>query len=169
MTTVIILLAVSLLIFAAYTAYAVWRCGIPASLSETFYTLTERGYKGGLFCVALVLAAMFMMPAIIEASDPDTQWMGFLTAAGIGFVGFAPEFCKRLDRRVHYIGTAVSALGIVLWSIFTQQWLWITLCVAIGGIIYPIVRKPGKWLFWLEMALFATAYINVACALIMKW
>lgn len=69
------LIILSILVIAAYTAaVCVKQKGIPASISATFYKL-EHPY--GLLA-AMWLTAGILMPAILEVSKLNTEFLAFL-------------------------------------------------------------------------------------------
>lgn len=166
MTTIIIMLCASFAILAGYTAYAIWRTGVPRNLSETYYTLKERGYPGGLFCVAMLLTALFALVPMIEAGGPE--YLAFISCVSLMFVALAPEFGMRIEGKVHFTATAVAGTAALAWSATAFHLSWITPAAALLAIVYPIVKDRRKWLFWLEMAVFAATYINIAIGLILR-
>lgn len=158
----------SLALMVSYTVYAVRTVGIPTSLSETYYLLKDQGRKGWPFMAALCLGGLFVLAPFIEFSPEDVAFLPFFAGAGLMFVGLAPQFGMKVEKWVHYIGAAVTALSVVLWSIFAYEWLWITVIATALAVIYPIVKKPSTWLFWAEMAVFAAGYINLFVAFFLK-
>lgn len=166
MTTFIIMICVSFVIFAAYLTFALLKLGIPRNISETFYTLKEHGYPGGLFCPAMMTSALFALMPMMEAGRHG--YLAFISCAALIFVALAPEFGMKIEGRVHYIATAVAGTVALAWSATAFSLSWIAPAVTLCAIIYPIIRDKRKWLFWLEIAIFAATYINIAIGLIIK-
>lgn len=162
----IVFYCLSLLVLAGYVAYAVWRCGVPASLSETYYLLKNLNRPRWLFTAGLALAAFLLVPAWVEASTAGTQFLAFLSCAALLFVAFAPAFGERQEGRVHTGAAIVCALSGVAWSCVAFPFSWVVPVLCIGAAVYFVVKSPKKWLFWAEMAAFASAYVSLLVKMI---
>lgn len=134
-----------LLTLVAYIGYALKVCGLPASLSDTYYILKEKHRPSWLFQLAMVLCPMLLVPVWLELSSESVQFLSFLACGGLMFVGTAPLFKEEFQRKVHFGGTIVAVQGTTLW-------------LVLSGIVMLFKKK---WLFWLEMALFASAYTGL--------
>lgn len=145
----------SMIILFGYLAFVVAKFGIPKSISETFYLL---GKKGWMFQVALFLVAFSVMPTLIDKSSEDTQFLAFLSCAGLIFVGAAPFFKRAFDSKVHFISAAICCVGLVLWQIFNA--CWITPLVCLLAVLYPMY-KDRKYMWWLEIASIVSAYVSL--------
>lgn len=159
----IYLYAISLLTITAYIAYAVSVCGVPWSLSDTYYQLKKRNRPEGLFQVAMIVPAMLLMPVWIECSPENLQFLAFLACGGLMFVGTAPLFKEEFHSKVHYTGTVISGLATILWVCLSGMWYLPAVAFPIAGII---MLRYRKWLFWAEMAAFVCAYAGVLISLI---
>lgn len=159
------MILVSMLILVAYLAFAIAKTGWPYSISETYYRLKAAGYKEGLFTLALTGVAMTAIVPLIEATPEKWKFLAFMMCAGIMFVAFAPQFARRLDNWVHYIATGVSGISSMIWCCVAFRYGWIPLVLALGVVIYPIVKNRVKWLFWIEIAVFAAVYVDAVVAL----
>lgn len=87
----------SLLTLVAYIGYALKVCGLPASLSDTYYILKEKHRPSWLFQLAMVLCPMLLVPVWLELSSDSVQFLSFLACGGLMFVGTAP--CSRRSFR----------------------------------------------------------------------
>ena len=76
---------ISLVLLTAYIVYAVGVCGLPWSLSDTYYQLKKRGRPAWLFQAAMILPAALLMPVWIEYSSESIQFLGFLACGGLTF------------------------------------------------------------------------------------
>lgn len=93
-----ILTIISMLVIAAYTAaVCVKTKGVPYSISATYYYLEHKLW----FMATMWLTAGLLMPAILEVSKPNTEWVAFLSCAGMFFVGSAPN--SKMIMRARYI------------------------------------------------------------------
>lgn len=149
---------ISLILLTAYIAYAVIYCGMPSSLSDTYYQLEKHDRKKGLFQIAMILPAFLLLPAWLECSMENIQFLAFLSCGGLIFVGAAPCFKLELDGKVHYASAAVCGFSAVLWVILSGMW-YIPL-VAFAIAIYLMI-KYKNWMFWVECAAFLSTYLAV--------
>lgn len=153
----------SLAVLTAYIVYAVRACGVPWSLSDTYYQLRKRSRPAWLFQASMIIPAMLLIPVWIECSTDDLQFLAFLSCGGLMFVGTAPLFKEEFQGRVHYTGTAISGLAAILWLCLSGMW-WlpaVTLTIAV-----VIMLKYRKWMFWAEMAAFVSTYAGVATKIV---
>lgn len=97
----------SLLTLVAYIGNALKVCGLPASLSDTYYILKDKHRPSWLFQLAMFLCPMLLVPVWLELSSDSVQFLSFFFVSGI------------------------------------------------------VMLFKKKWLFWLEMALFASAYTGL--------
>lgn len=159
----IYLYILSIVILTMYIVYAVRVCGVPWSLSDTYYQLKKRGRPAWLFQAAMIIPAMLLMPVWIECSSENTQFLAFLSCGGLIFVGTAPLFKEEFQSKVHYTGTVIAGLATILWVCLSGMWYLPAITFAIAGII---MLKYRKWLFWAEMAAFLCAYVGLLIGLI---
>lgn len=162
MAAFIILIALSLLIVAGFTTYAVSLVGIPTSLSETYYLLPKRK---GLFQAAMIAGGFLALPAWIEASPDTWQFLAFLGCAGLIFVGAAPAFLDHFEGKIHYTATAIASAAAIPWLVLASEWGWIPLAgFALCAI--PFFKKmPKNWLFIAETAVLASTYTGIIIGL----
>lgn len=158
----IYLYILSIVILAAYIVYVVRVCGVPWSLSDTYYQLKKRSRPAWLFQVAMIIPAMLLMPAWIECSSENFQCLAFLACGGLMFVGTAPLFKEEFQAKVHYAGTIIAGFATVLWVCLSGMWYLPAIAFPIAG---GIMQRHRKWMFWAEMAAFVCAYAGVLAAL----
>lgn len=103
-----ILTIISMLVIAAYTAaVCVKTKGVPYSISATYYYLEHKLW----FMATMWLTAGLLMPAILEVSKPNTEWVAFLSCAGMFFVGSAPNFKDDYESKMHSAGAIICIAG----------------------------------------------------------
>lgn len=163
----IVALIVSLLAVFGYTAYAVKKCGIPTSLSETYYLLEEKGLWNGSFTISLFSGSLLALVPLIEVSG-NVQFLAFIMCASTMFIALAPQFVSPSENRIYYIATGIAAFSAVIWSIFVFPYSWIATVVALGATIFLSVKKPQSWMFWGEISVFAMVYIVSFLAMIFR-
>lgn len=107
-----ILTIISMLVIAAYTAaVCVKTKGVPYSISATYYYLEHKLW----FMATMWLTAGLLMPAILEVSKQNTEWIAFLSCAGMFFVGSAPNFKDDYESKIHSAGAIICIAGSQLW------------------------------------------------------
>lgn len=153
----------SLLLLIVYIVYAVSVCGVPWSLSDTYYQLKKRNRPAWLFQMAMIVPATLLMPVWIECSCENTQFLAFLACGGLMFVGTAPLFKEEFQAKIHYTGTAVAGLATILWLCLSGMWLLPAIAFPVAGLV---MLKYRKWMFWLEMAAFVSAYAGILIVMI---
>lgn len=158
-----ILYIMSLAVLTAYIAYAVRICGVPWSLSDTYYQLRRRSRPAWLFQASMIVPAMLLMPVWIECSAESLQCLAFLSCGGLMFVGTAPLFKEEFQGKVHYTGTAISGLAAILWLCLSGMW-WLPLITVNAAVGIAIFKS--KWMFWMEMAAFVATYIGIMLKLL---
>lgn len=153
-----LLTIISLILLTAYIAYAVHTCGIPTSISDTYYQLEKHGRKKWLFQLAMIVPAFLLLPAWLDFSEENIQFLAFLSCGGLMFVGAATLFKMELEGKVHYSATVICGVSALLWTILSGHWYvpTITLVVAVFLMI-----KYKKWLLWLECAAFLSTYLAI--------
>lgn len=154
----IYLYLLSLILLTTYIVYAVRMCGVPWSLSDTYYQLNKRGRPAWLFQMAMIIPAMLLMPVWIDRSTDDLQFLAFLSCGGLMFVGTAPLFKEEFQGRVHYTGTVIAGLATILWVCLSGMWYLPAVAFPVAGII---MLRYRKWLFLAEMAAFVCAYAGI--------
>lgn len=156
-----ILTLISLALITAYIVYAVKVIKTaPWSISDTYYQLQKRARPAWLFQIAMIVPAMLLLPAWLEQSPEKYQFLAFLSCAGLMFVGVAPCFKLELEGKVHYAATAICGLSAVAWVYLMGMWY---VPVVLFTIALLMMIKYKKWMFWVEVAAFASTYVAVIC------
>lgn len=166
----ITLILISLLTIATYTAIVTIKSGIPYSISETYYRIYHKKW----FTFVMLFTAITLLPAALDNSSENSQFMIFLSVAGMGVVGLSPNFIhgEKSEQIAHYIGS-----GMLL--IFSQCWVgcnlpWALTCwiVYIMWIIFNYNKSDPeqsfynglvstKPVFYAELIVMITVYATV--------
>lgn len=165
------LVVISMLVIASYTASVCIKAhGVPNSISATFYALAHRYW----FRFTMWATPILLMPAILEVSRPNTDFLAFLALIGMILVGCAPDYVRDpFQKKLHVTG-AIMCIGFSqVWVAFNYWWVlfpvWGIYLVYTGisiirqkeGVfIYKFMRT--KPMFWVEIAALATTYSAVA-------
>ena len=162
------LYALSLLVLMAYTLTSVAIFGVPKSLSDTHYLWNERWQQhSSLFTFAMMATVFPLLPVFIEYSTDNTQFLAFISAAALAFVGAACCFKQRLTRTVHFAAAGICAACAVLWTLFNMPNG--VAIVAASGIIFGTtgILDRKSFVFWVEMGAFAIVYVSLFVKLVM--
>ena len=152
--------------FLIYNVIAINLFGIPNSLSVTYYHLNDKKpWLRWFFPAMMWFVAFCMMPAWIEiSSGSNFQFMSFLAAAGIMFVGAAPAFrSNKLEDTVHKVSAISAAIFSILWIILVTHYWWVLIIWFVILVIAAILTKTWKraYVYWLEMVAFGATFTTV--------
>lgn len=178
MITCLILVLVSLLIFAAYNTAVLRVFDVPKSLSESFYLWnSKKKHLGFMFTGMMFIMAMALMPAWLELGEVVSSWssnlnvLAFLACASIGFVGAAPAFrSNKLEGTVHEVAAKLAAAASLAWCLVVcWQIMYVPLItaglVAVGGWVTKTWKSAS--VYWLEMMAFGATFVTVIVELLM--
>ena len=152
------MLIASFFILTAYIMYAVRVCGVPASVSDTYYILLRKRRPAWLFQLAMILTGGLLLPAWLEVSPEILQFLAFLACGALIFVGATPLFKEAEQRVIHITATVVSGLSTLAWEVASGYWIVPAIMLA-AAIPYGVYKR--RILFFVELAAFASAYICV--------
>ena len=119
-------------------------------VSECWYQIKWAHYA------LLALAALMMLPPMLDCTPDNWQFLAFFACASLVFVATAPSYLERFEGRVHSISAILCAACAIAWAAAVVP-------VALIGCALLIVAAFDKThrLLWLELSAFATAYIGV--------
>lgn len=161
------LIILSILVIAAYTAaVCIKQKGVPASISATFYKLEHKYW----FMATMWLTAGLLMPAILEVSKPNTEFLAFIALVGMFLVGAAPNFKEESEGKVHTAGAVLCIVGSQVWIACNSAWC---LFVWAAYVIYTIIGMTKhvsdsfvsdflwtKPMFFVEVTALMTVYLS---------
>ena len=119
-------------------------------VSECWYHIKWTHYA------LLALAALMMLPPMLECTPDNWQFLAFFACASLVFVATAPSYLEKFEGRVHSISAILCAACAIAWAA-------VVVPVALIGCALLIVAAFDKThrLLWLELSAFATAYTGV--------
>lgn len=119
-------------------------------VSECWYQIKWAHYA------LLALAALMMLPPMLDCTPYNWQFLAFFACASLVFVATAPSYLEKFEGRVHSISAILCAACAIAWAAAVVP-------VALVGCALLIVAAFDKKhrLLWLELSAFATAYIGV--------
>ena len=104
----------------------------------------------------LALAALMMLPPMLDCTPDNWQFLAFFACASLVFVATAPSYLEKFEGRVHSISAILCAACAIAWAA-------VVVPVALIGCALLIVAAFDKThrLLWLELSAFSTAYTGV--------
>lgn len=162
------LVLISFLFIASYTLAVCFKNKeIPYSISATFYSLEHKFW----FALTMLATAGFLMPAILEVTDENYQFLAFLACVGVIMVGAAPNFKEGMEKKIHTTGAVMCLVFSQLLVFFTASWvLFLWVCY----LAYTVIMMRKKWkgnlisafiltkpMFWVEVFALASVYLTV--------
>ena len=162
----ILLVLFSFILIAGYV-YAMIKKGkeIPYSISATYYALTHKFW----FALCMIGSGVLLLPAALESSTENSQFLVFLSVVGMVVLGVSPNF-KSEQKVPHAIGAAMSLICSQIW-VGCNSWYWLLLWA--GFIIYMVVSMKKHWtgnfisdfikrkpMFWIEVISLLTVYLT---------
>ena len=119
-------------------------------VSECWYHIKWAHYA------LLALAALMMLPPMLDCTPCNWQFLAFIACASLVFVATAPSYLEKFEGRVHSISAILCAACAIAWAAAVVP-------VALIGCVLLIIAAFDKKhrLLWLELSAFATAYIGV--------
>lgn len=162
------LVILSMLVMAAYTAaVCIKQKGVPYSISATYYKLEHKYW----FMATMWLTAGLLMPAVLEISKPDTEFLAFLALAGMFFIGAAPNFKDDIEGGIHEMGAIFCLTGSQAWVAGNCPWCLLVWIAYVGYTVAMMVRNENdsiisdflytKPMFWIEVAALTSTYLSI--------
>lgn len=166
----ITLILISLLTIATYSAIVTIKSGIPYSISETYYRVNNKKW----FTFVMLFTAITLLPAALDNSSENSQFMIFLSVAGMGVVGLSPNFIlgEKSEQIAHYIGSGMLLIFSQCWVGCNLPWALTWWIVYVMWIIFNFIKSnpeqsfydrlvSTKPVFYAEIIVMITVYATV--------
>ena len=162
----LILTILSLLLLAGFTGLSViLNHGIPGSYSAFSAVWAEDPPKINVWSVVTFIAAMAMVPPMVEAGDGNpVQFLGFFAPLYLIVVSLTPNWdTDKRQHRIHTAGAIVCAVLAVGWLLLIRHHWWVVaICLAVGCAAgWRTKSLRGSLVFWGEMVMFASVYLSL--------
>lgn len=166
MSWILTCVIVAFLLYLVYNGVVLGGFGVPKSLSMTFYLFQEKKkWTRIFFPIMMISTAFLLLPAWLEISALGSlQFLAFLAAAGIMFVGAAPAFkSSDLENTVHMTSAIVAAIFALLWVVLVSKLWWVILIwLAILGLIMLVTKTvKSSYIYWLETIAFMSTFTSI--------
>lgn len=146
----LILALVSCLVIAVYLICYVSHCGLPASISATYYNTQHKW----LLPVVLGISVATAIVPFFDLTPDYWRFLVFLIVAGIMFVAAAPAFRQEFESTVHAVSAIIAGVSSIAWLIIMSGVPWL----VIAGALTAMVNWKCK-AFWLEVGILSNLYI----------
>lgn len=166
----ITLILISLLTIATFTAIVTIKSGIPYSISETYYRIYHKKW----FTFVMLFTAITLLPAALDNSSENSQFLIFLSVAGMGVVGLSPNFIhgEKSEQIAHYIGSGMLLIFFQCWVGCNLPWSLTWWIVYVMWIIFNFIKSnpeqsfydrlvSTKPVFYAEIIVMITVYATV--------
>lgn len=153
-------LALSMFILYLSVTYLVF--GKSNSISHTVYQWGNLDQSLTMFFTIFCWSvAIPLLVYWIEYSPTDQNFLPFLAAAGLCFVGASPMFMsEEMERKVHVAATIVCASAAYLWTLIFGNYIIGISAIILSLVLYPTLKRENK-LYWLEIIAFANIFIQL--------
>jgi hypothetical protein len=117
----------------------------------------------------MILPSLLLLPAALDASTENSQFLIFLSVVGMIVLGVSPNF-KGAHKKAHIAGAVMSLVFSQIW-VGCNSWYWLLLWAAF--LIYAITFVVKNWsgnliwdltacksMFWIEVISLLTVYLT---------
>lgn len=162
----VILPVVSLLLLGGFIGLScILNHGIPASYSAFSSVWEEDPPKLNTWSIVTFMAAMFIVPPMIEAGDGNPlQFLGFFAPLYLIVVSLTPKWeTVSRQRRIHMVGAIICAVLAFLWLLIIRHHWWVVGVCALACFIAGCKTRtmPRSAVFWGELVMFASVYLSL--------
>lgn len=148
----IICVSLSCLIVSLFLTAVIAHCGVPTSISATYYNTQKKW----LMPVCIGVAGALTLVPFFNHTPEQWKFTAFLIVASIMFIACAPAFKDDLEGKVHKGAALVLGVTSLVWLFLITGFPWIAL---IGFILAGLNRK--KYLFWCEVGILYNLYASL--------
>lgn len=143
------LLFITSSLFLIYNLFIIWQFGIPESLSATSYLFKEKYNQHGWFSLICLIIIIGLFPNWVAISSINTQFLAFISCAGILFIAASPFFHNKLEKPIHYISGLITTVTFILWFLINGHWQW--LIYILITLIPLVIWKPKCYVYFIEI------------------
>lgn len=146
----LILILISLLVISIYIVSYVCHCGLPTSVSSTYYNTRPKW----LLPVVLGVSIATAIVPFFDLTPDYWRFLVFLIVAGIMFIAAAPAFRQEFEGKVHAGAAIIAGVSAVAWLSILSGFPWLATAGAIGAVI--------DWkhkVFWIEVGILLNLYV----------
>jgi hypothetical protein len=156
-----ILTALSCTLFFGFVILCVCKFGLKDCYSAYGPLWHEVNPKFNIWTLITLITPVMIMPVLLQASEGSIwQFTAFLCLVPMSFVALTPDYQQGgLPGRLHLISAICSAVFSILFTaLVTPKYFWILATYAGIALICTFIFGKKNWMFWFEMASYASLY-----------
>lgn len=150
----LILIIASCLVISAYLICYICNCGVPTSISSTYYNTRHKW----LLPLVLGVGISTAIGPFFDLTPDYWRFLVFLIVGGILFIAAAPAFREEFEGKVHAGAAITAGVSSVAWLSIIAGIPWI----AIAGAIAAVINWKHK-VFWIEVGILLNLYVALFC------
>lgn len=150
--TYLILILASLSLITSYLISYVCACGVPTSVSATYYH-TQRRW---LLPVVLFVSIATAIVPFFDLTPDYWRFLVFLVVAGIMFIAAAPAFRQEFEGKIHCGAALTAGVSAIAWLVIVSGVPWL----SIAGGLTAIANWKNK-VFWIEVGILLNLYSSL--------
>lgn len=157
---------ISCVLFFGFVIYGVCKFGLKDCYSAYGPAWHEKYPKFNIWSLVTLITPVIIMPALLESSqDSIWQFTAFLCLAPMCFVALTPDYQQGgMSQRIHMISAIMCAVFSILFTVLVAPHLaWFMLGYIVVATICTFVFGKQNWMFWFEMAAYASLYTVLFC------
>ena len=156
-----IIVTISFFLFLIFNAYCWSQYGILDSYSAYGDKFYREQNKINIWSLSTIITAFLLIPPMLEVTDGNTfQFLSFFAPANLFIVGFTPDYkTSKRKKIIHYFFAILSAIMIGIWvCIINHYWIIFLSELALWGITALFCDIKKNWMYFLELAFYASTY-----------
>ena len=142
------MIILSIILFWCFLLYAKHKGGTPYCLSETYYTL---GDKGWMFQALMIAMCLLLFHPILSCVSDHNRWLAVILIVSSASIIFVPDFKEESQHDIHFALSIISMLAIWTLWIFKGQWYM--------PIIVSLCALRKNWLLGIEIGFFTLVWL----------
>lgn len=141
------------------------------SISQSYYEWEKKQRHSGIIFTLWALMTVFLiLPEAMTKASGSWEFLIFIAAAALGFVGCAPLYDGEIKNRekkdilqskTHYIGAIICMLSSTLWVLVDTQLFYIPIISNLIAVIIWLLLKKERLMLLLEIAAFASFMLGI--------
>ena len=142
------MIILSIILFWCFLFYADHKGGTPYCLSETYYTL---GNKGWMFQALMIAMCLLLFNPILSCTSIQYRWIGIILLISSISIIFVPDFKRESQHDVHFALSIISMIAVCALWILKGQWYM--------PIIISLCALRKNWLLGVEVSFFTLVWL----------
>lgn len=141
-------ITLSIILFWSFLFYANHKGGTPYCLSETYYTL---GNKGWMFQAFMIAMCSLLAYPILSCTPEHCRWVVIVLLVSSASIIFVPDFKRESQHDIHCALSVISMIAICALWFLKGQWYM--------PIIISLCALRKNWLLGVEVSFFTLVWL----------